>query len=371
MKLACFFIASIAAIATAIPIYENDVLNLNETISSPSNEEDWQLVPDSDGKLHLVDINNVNLEIEPLFNAFNDIVFHLWTRANVNSPQIVTIYNNAQLDASHFSPQRQIRFHIHGWGAGGPTWGGPIRSALLTHVDCNYFLVDWGAGSNTVNYITARNRVNMSGAVVAQFIDWLNTRGLPFSAITIVGSSLGAHLGGAAGKRTTRGRVAAIAGLDPAGPLFSLDVPADRLHSTDADYVESHVTDAGRLGKLFIAKIIFFHSSFEIILGFEHPIGHSNFYPNWGTSQPGCGADLVGQCGHFLVSDFFAASINSANIFGSIRCRNLEDIRQRNCVVSGPSKRMGGDPLQDGPGIVGSVYFLTTDGVYPFAHGPR
>lgn len=93
-------------------------------------------------------------------------------------------------------------------------------------------MVDWGAGSNTANYITARNRVNQAGAVVAQFIDWINTRGTPFSAITIVGSSLGAHLGGAAGKRTTRGRVHAITALDPAGPLFSLDNPADRLHST-------------------------------------------------------------------------------------------------------------------------------------------
>lgn len=93
------------------------------------------------------------------------------------------------------------------------------------------------------------------------------------------------RLTGHAGKRTTRGRIRGIAALDPAGPLFSLDNPAERLHSTgkktlndfsdfckisiylhyftDADHVESLVTDAGRLG-------------------FEHPIGHANFYPNWG-----------------------------------------------------------------------------------------
>lgn len=118
-------------------------------------------------------------------------------------------------------------------------------------------------GSNTVNYIAARNRVNEVGAVIAQFIDWINVRGVPFSAIKIVGSSLGAHIAGAAGKRTSRGRIHAIAALDPAGPLFSLDNPAERLHSTDADYVESQVTDGGRLG-------------------FEHPIYHATFYPNWG-----------------------------------------------------------------------------------------
>lgn len=160
----------------------------------------------------------------------------------------------------------------------------------------------------------------------------------------------GAHVAGAAGKRTSRGRVHAIVGLDPAGPLFSLDQPADRMHHTgvpnetkyiilrlvndtqsfilyhrftDADYVESMITDGGRLG-------------------FEHPIGHANFYPNWGIQQPGCGEDLIGNCGHSIASHFLSASINPAHVFGAIRCRNLDDIRQRNCVVSGASRRMGG-----------------------------
>lgn len=66
-----------------------------------------------------------------------------------------------------------------------------------------------------------------------------------------------------------------------------------------------------------------------------------------------------------------AESINPLNIFGAIRCRGLDDIRDRNCVVSGTSRRLGGEPLQDGAGIVGSVYFLTTNGQSPFAHGPR
>lgn len=78
---------------------------------------------------------------------------------------------------------------------------------------------------------------------------------------------LGAHIAGAAGKRTNQ-QVQAVVALDPAGPLFSVDDPANRVHSTDAQYVESIVTDGGRLG-------------------FEHPVADANFYPNWGTSQPG------------------------------------------------------------------------------------
>lgn len=230
---------TISALST--PIYSNKNVDeyiteelklVNDTVFVASKEEDWHLVPDNDGKLHLVDINNVEMEMEPSFVALNDMIFRLWTRANPNQPQIIQIYNNAQLDASNFNPALQTRFHAHGWGTGGPTMGTNIRIPLLNRIDCNMFIADWGVGSNTINYITARNRVNEVGAVVAQYIDWINLRGVPFSAITIFGSSLGAHVAGAAGKRTSRGRVHAIIGLDPAGPLFSIDNPSERLHHT-------------------------------------------------------------------------------------------------------------------------------------------
>lgn len=90
-----------------------------------------------------------------------------------------------------------------------------------------------------------------------------------------------------------------------------------------------------------------------------------------GIQQPGCGPDLTGQCGHSLATTFMVESINPQHIFGATRCRDLEDIRARECVVNGPSRRLGGEPVQDGPAIVGSVYFLTTNDASPFAHGPR
>lgn len=88
--------------------------------------------------------------------------------------------------------------------------------------------------------------------------------------------------------------------------------------------------------------------------------------------QPGCGPnDPTGQCGHSLVASFYASSLNPAHVFGAIRCRNLDDIRNRNCVVSGPSRRMGGEPIMDGPSPVGSVFFLQTYADAPWAQGPR
>lgn len=68
---------------------------------------------------------------------------------------------------------------------------------------------------------------------------------------------MGAHCAGAAGKRTTRGRVQSIVSMDPAGPLFSVGDSANRVHFTDAVHVENIVTDAGNLG-------------------FAEPVGHAN-----------------------------------------------------------------------------------------------
>jgi len=315
------------------------------------NQEDWQLVPDANGRLHLVDVANKVDDVGPSFVGLNDMVFRLHTRSNMNAPQVIRINNQADLANSFFNPLHQTRFMIHGWLGGGDGEldnGLPIMRAFINRGDFNFFMVDWSIGAETLNYILARNRVNEVGDVVARFITFL---GQPTSQISVMGHSLGAHAAGACGKRTV-GTLASVVGMDPGGPLFSLDVPADRIDHTDANFVEVHITDGGRLG-------------------FMHPVGHANFYPNWGIQQPGCGPDITGQCGHSLVRDFFAESINVNQIFGAIRCRNLDDIRNRECIVSGASRRMGGEPVMDGPSTPGSVFFLTTNGAPPFAHGPR
>lgn len=120
----------------------------------------------------------------------------------------------------------QISILYKGWNGGGATTGAPIRTAWLNAINCNVFTVDWGAGAQTPNYILARNRVNLAGQTVAQYVDWLNlARGQAFSAVSIAGHSLGAHVAGAAGKRTTRGRIQSIISMDPAGmetPSFFL-----------------------------------------------------------------------------------------------------------------------------------------------------
>lgn len=53
-------------------------------------------------------------------------------------------------------------------------------------------VVDWGVGAQTINFVTARNRVGPTGIGVAIFIDRLVAAGLTtLNQVQIVGHSLG------------------------------------------------------------------------------------------------------------------------------------------------------------------------------------
>ena len=119
-----------------------------------------------------------------------------------------------------------------------------------------------------------------------------------------MGHSLGAHVAGGAGAAVTLGRVPRItgytnliilletelianllrlAGLDPAGPFFSLNDTTTRLDPSDGDFVDIIHTNGGTL--------------LGDELGFLPPIGHIDFYPNGGQFQPGCSAHYLGLTG--------------------------------------------------------------------------
>lgn len=296
------------AFALVIALVGASPLNRTDGSEPVVKEANWKLIPDADYKLHLIDINAIDDEIGPRFVGLTDIIFRLFTRSNPITPQPIQILNDAQLQNSFFNSAHQTRLHIHGWTQGGPDTANIYRDAYLAQGNFNVFAVDWGAGAQTPNYILARNRVGEVGRVVAQFIDWLNLRGLPFADITLIGHSLGAHAAGHAGKAVTRGRLPVIVALDPAGPLFALADPLNRVDFTDANHVEVLATDI-------------------VFLGFEQPIGHATFYPNWGTTQPGCEGETAGSCSHIIAAHFMVESINPARIFGAIRCRDFNDIR--------------------------------------------
>lgn len=73
-------------------------------------------------------------------------------------------------------------------------------------------------GANTIDYGTARNRINGVSTVVANFINFLISNGFTaHSRLSVIGHSLGGHAAGITGKKVTGGKVQTIVGLDPAG----------------------------------------------------------------------------------------------------------------------------------------------------------
>jgi len=311
--------------------------------------EDWQLIPDAEGNMHMVDLNSY-VDTEPAFNGWTDIIFTVFTRFGPAQGTRVDLNNAAQLAASGFNGAHPTRYTIHGWN-GGPTSSVNTlnRAAFFGVGDFNMVQVDWSAGAVTINYLAARNRVQEAGTVVGNHMDFVNLHtNAAFSAMSAIGHSLGAHVAGFAGRAVSRGVLQTITALDPALPLFSIGNAATRLHSSDAVHVESIHTDAGRLG-------------------FDDPIGDASFYPNFGRSQPGCGIDLAGTCAHERANPFFAESVSNPNAFWGTRCSGHAAILASNCPSVGASTPMGGPTLTHASG----VFFMPTNAGSPFGQGFR
>ncbi|XP_046647465.1 pancreatic lipase-related protein 3-like [Daphnia pulicaria] len=172
-----------------------------------------------------------------------------------------------------------------------------------------------------------------------------------------MGHSLGAHVVGGAGAAVSLGRVPRITGLDPAGPLFTLNDTETRLDTTDGDFVDIIHTNGGTL----------LHDQ----QGFLPPIGHIDFYPNGGQFQPGCTANQMestgqsrGGCDHARVITYFVESINSEIGFRAVECERQDDFDAGLCA-NNPSVLMG-DPT---PPSARGVYYLATSDKAPFALG--
>ncbi|CAO1342054.1 unnamed protein product [Diamesa hyperborea] len=311
----------------------------------PEPNHRWALVPTADGHMHLVDLNPIEVEtIEPMFNAVSDVFFILYTRSNRNGVRIRM--NANEIRASTYNRAHPTRFLIHGWDNDQTaTVNVQGIEAYLRRGNFNVIVVDWGVGAITINYISARNRVNSVGPFVASFIDFMDLNGfINFNILNLVGHSLGGHAVGIAAKRLTRGVAEAVFSLDPAGPLFSINSPDTRVASTDANYVEVIHTNGG-------------------VLGFLEPLGQADFFPNWGSSQPGCGDDVAGFCSHARVVNLFAESINT--IYTGQRCQSFTQIQNRQCTGSGTA-RMGGD---NGRTKNAGIFFMETNAVSPFSRG--
>lgn len=144
--------------------------------------------------------------------------------------------------------------------------------------------------------------------------------------------------------------------------MFNVNDVANRLDSSDAEYVEVIHTDIANLG---IGAVI----------------GDVDFYPNGGTGQPSClsefnvNAETVGLiikcvisasiCDHNLVVNFFVESLNSDRLWGR-RCTNLAEMEGDRCAGAGAS--MGGEPSNSRNNLNG-IFRMRTNPASPFGVG--
>jgi len=330
----------IAAIAS--PTYDATASKYKGNYSTDNFVE----IPDGFGGMKLVNLDE-EPAVDPFFDPPADVRFLLFTRYNPTNAQIIRFNDMNSVAASHFSSTRPTKIIAHGWQSNANT---PVntmtRDAYLRTFDVNIIVVDWSVGAANPNYITSRGHVNPVGELIALFLDNLRAANfLPdFSRVTCIGQSLGAHVCGAAGKRVTLGRINTIFGLDPAGPLFLVGNPTNRLDSGDADYVENIHTDT-------------------VQYGIGAPIGHTDWFPNGGSNMPGCSTTL---CDHAIAANYFADSINSALLWGRT-CSSMAAMNANFCT--GPGFSMGGEPSNFRLSLRG-IFRMPTNPSSPFGQGP-
>ncbi|XP_044740824.1 lipase member H-like [Chrysoperla carnea] len=142
-------------------------------------------------------------------------------------------------------------------------------------------------------------------------------------------------------------KIGRITGLDPAGPLYGIPILINskkRLTKGDALFVDIIHTCAG-------------------VFGMPQIIGDVDFYPNGGSSQPGC-SFLDFNCKHFRAALYYAESVSSNTGFVAYKCTSWEAYTEETCANN--EKQLMGYPVT---ATSNGKYYLTTNAKSPFAQG--
>ncbi|XP_015586846.2 lipase member H-A isoform X2 [Cephus cinctus] len=253
----------------------------------------------------------------------HNVFFRLYTRKNRNHPELLILNiekevealrtkmirrrrdsflplnKNAIIHSRYFVPKAETKILIHGYSETlSNTKMIDIKNGYLERGEYNVILVDWGLLTNSTCYMHAAKAVSKVGVMIGRLLDQLILSGVSLTSMHIIGFSLGAHVAGFAGKNVKLGVVKRITGLDPALPMFIATDSTNRLHQSDAAYVDIIHTCAG-------------------ILGIRSRIGHADFYPNGGFQQAGC-YDVV--CSHSRAPVYYFESVLRPSGFKALQC---------------------------------------------------
>ncbi|KAG0719866.1 Pancreatic triacylglycerol lipase [Chionoecetes opilio] len=272
------------------------------------------------------------------------VVFTVHAREDPQGTPVPAMHVEGVLNSS-FSARRPTKVIIHGFlDHTGVTWMLDMVRALLAAQDLNVVTVDWSGGSQAL-YSQATANTRLVALEVAHLIHFLQDKvALEPRHVHIIGHSLGSHTAGYVGERVLG--LGRITGLDPAEPFFQFMPPAVRLDPSDALLVDVIHTDAD--------SIFNFGAGF----GMRQPVGHIDFYPNDGRSQPGCdslarvpltaltdglslleGLDAAQKefvaCHHNRAAKLFTDSILSRCPYTAFHCASYTHYLKGKCVSCG------------------------------------
>ncbi|XP_063372108.1 lipase member H-like [Cydia amplana] len=330
------FILAGLALASALPTQDPVLRKLDP---GPR----FQHVSDGEGKLHLVDLWQKASDVREAarYNPDSQNIYHLFTRLNPTVSQPMLIGNSGLLGLTNYNAQRRTIILLHGWNSGTTSdFNTVLIPAFLQAEDLNVILVDWTAGSNTINYAAAVTNTKTAGEGIARFIDWLNREtGASATHYHIVGHSLGAHMAGIIG-RNLNGAPAYLTALEPALPGFITN--DDKFRANDGAYTEVIHTNAGNLGYI-------------------GTLGHVDFYPNGGINMPGCDGMA---CDHARSYFYLGESLTTGGFTGR-RCATYLGAMSGNCILFG-NLQMGGLVPKTGQS---GIFWLETNAHPPFSRG--
>ncbi|XP_036600050.1 lipase member I [Trichosurus vulpecula] len=221
---------------------------------------------------------------------------------------------------TNFNITKKTVWIIHGYRPTGstPSWLSTFLERLLKKEDVNVIVVDWNWGATTLIYQRAVQNTRKVAIFLKEHIDKMLTFGVSLDSFHFIGVSLGAHISGFVGQMFS-GQLGRITGLDPAGPFFSGKPPHKRLDYTDAQFVDVIHSDSNALG-------------------IKQPLGHIDFYPNGGKTQPGCpksifsGASFI-KCDHQRAVYLFLTSLETKCDLTGYPCYSHKDYRNGKCTT--------------------------------------
>lgn len=120
----------------------------NEKLNFDNNDKPqhrWVMVPDTNGRMHLVDLNAYKPPIGPMFDAEKEVKFILTTRRH--GPREINMTSES-LQMSRFGKNHPTRITIHGWQGdltSKVNWR--VTEEYLRRGDFNCISVDWSKGA--------------------------------------------------------------------------------------------------------------------------------------------------------------------------------------------------------------------------------